>query len=218
MDLTKDYEKLYNHWLEEFQNHDLTNLPPDLFDHYKKIVLYINDYREEKTNELKEKLLKSYQNNFNFLFKDFMKIRKVKVMNSALSLMEIDLDKTLEAEKLLYQNIVAALKGYKKLKGITINGIGVEVESLKSGDIEIVKKPEIIHTSNALSQEMAIESEIIKKNINYLLVRFLEKTPALVGIDLKNYGPFDKEDIANLPVKNAKILIFEKLAEEIELT
>ncbi len=33
MDLTKDYKKLYNHWLEEFQNPDLTDLPPDLFDH-----------------------------------------------------------------------------------------------------------------------------------------------------------------------------------------
>jgi len=49
-------------------------------------------------------------------------------------------------------------------------------------------------------------------------VRILENTPALVGIDLKNYGPFQKEDIATLPVKNAKILIFEKFAEEIELT
>ena len=146
-----------------------------------------------------------------------MKIRKVKIKNSALSLMEIDLDKTIEAEKLLYQNIVAALKGYKKLKGITINEEGEESESLKREGLEIDKVPEIKHDSNSLSQEAAMESEITKKEINYLLVRFLEKTPALVGIDLKNYGPFEKEDIANLPVKNAKILIFEKFAEEIEL-
>lgn len=218
MDLTKDYEKLYNHWLEEFQNPKLTDLTQNLFVDYKKMVSYINNYREEKTDEFKEKLLKSYQNNFTFIFKDFMKIRKGKIMKSALSLMEINLDKTIEVEKLLYQNIVAALKGYKKVKGVTISEEEEKSESLKSGDIEIDKIPEISHTSNSVSPEISIESKVTKKEINYLLVRFLEETPALVGIDLKNYGPFGKEDVANLPVKNAKILIFEKFAEEIELS
>ena len=218
MDLTKDYEKLYNHWLEEFQNPELTNLTQDLYEDYKKIVSYINAYKEEKTDELKEKLLKSYQNNFNYLFKDFMKIRKVKIMKSGLSLVGIDLDKTIEAEKLLYQNIVAALKGYKKLKRETIYEEEEKSVPLKSRDFERDKIPEINHNSSSLSQEVTIESEVPKKEINYLLVRFLDKTPALVGIDLKNYGPFQKEDVANLPEKNAKILIFEKFAEKIELT
>ncbi|MFX0106178.1 MAG: hypothetical protein ACFE75_11910, partial [Candidatus Hodarchaeota archaeon] len=44
------------------------------------------------------------------------------------------------------------------------------------------------------------------------------KTPPLVGVDLINYGPFEKEDIANIPQKNAKILIYEKFAEEIDLS
>ena len=218
MDLTKDYEKLYNHWLAEFQNPELTNLTQDLFEDYKKIVAYINAYKEEKKDKLKEKLLKSYQDNFNYLLKDFMKIRKEKIMKSGLSLIEIDLDKTIEAEKLLYQNIVAALKGYKKVKDLTINEEEEKSEPLKSRDIEGDKRPEIKENSNSILTEMAIESDIVKKEINYLLVRILENTPALVGIDLKNYGPFQKEDIATLPVKNAKILIFEKFAEEIELT
>ena len=41
--------------------------------------------------------------------------------------------------------------------------------------------------------------------------------PPLVGIDGINYGPFQANDIANMPHKNAKILIYEKLAEEIEV-
>ncbi len=211
MHLTKDYEKLYNHWLNEFQNPELTNLTQELFEDYKKIVAYINAYKEEKKDELKEKLLKSYQNNFTYLFKDFMKIRKEKIMKSGLSLIEIDLDKTIEAEKLLYQNIVAALKGYKKVKAVTINKEEEKSETLNSRDIEEDKILEVNH-------KLVIDSEVPTKEISYLLVRFLEKTPALVGIDFKNYGPFQKEDIANLPVKNAKILIVEKFAEEIELT
>ena len=52
---------------------------------------------------------------------------------------------------------------------------------------------------------------------NYILVRFLKKTPALVGIDLLNYGPFEKENIASLPYENAKILLFEKFVDKIEV-
>jgi len=52
---------------------------------------------------------------------------------------------------------------------------------------------------------------------NYTLIRFLKKTPPLVGIDLLNYGPFEKEDIANVPLKNANILLNEKTAEKIEI-
>ena len=43
------------------------------------------------------------------------------------------------------------------------------------------------------------------------------KTPPLVGIDLINYGPFEKEDVANLPKENVKILISENFVEKIEI-
>ena len=50
-----------------------------------------------------------------------------------------------------------------------------------------------------------------------MLIKLLKKAPPLVRIDLINYGPCEKEDIANIPYKNAKILLAEKIAEEIEL-
>ena len=50
----------------------------------------------------------------------------------------------------------------------------------------------------------------------YLLVRFLKDVPEIVGSDLKTYGPFKPEDLATLPVENARILIKQGAAIKVE--
>ena len=49
-----------------------------------------------------------------------------------------------------------------------------------------------------------------------LLLRFLQEAPAIVGVDLKVYGPYSVEDVATLPVENAKVLVKQGIAMEIE--
>ena len=47
------------------------------------------------------------------------------------------------------------------------------------------------------------------------LVRFLHPVPRFVGRELEVYGPFDQEDIANLPTEIAEVLITKGRAQEI---
>lgn len=47
------------------------------------------------------------------------------------------------------------------------------------------------------------------------LIRLLESVPQFIGDDLKTYGPFETEEIANLPKRVSEILIKNKRAEEI---
>jgi len=49
-----------------------------------------------------------------------------------------------------------------------------------------------------------------------MLVRFVQEIPAIVGSDMKTYGPFKPEDIATLPTENARILIKQGVALEVE--
>jgi len=49
-----------------------------------------------------------------------------------------------------------------------------------------------------------------------VMVRFLKDVPAIIGADMKAYGPFKREDVASLPIENTKILIKQGLAEKIE--
>jgi DNA replication factor GINS len=50
-----------------------------------------------------------------------------------------------------------------------------------------------------------------------LVVRFLKDVPAIIGADMKVYGPFKREDVGVLPLENAKILLKQGLAAEIEM-
>jgi DNA replication initiation complex subunit (GINS family) len=47
-------------------------------------------------------------------------------------------------------------------------------------------------------------------------LRFIKEVPAVIGADMKTYGPFLVEDVASVPVENAKILIKQGLAELVE--
>jgi len=46
-----------------------------------------------------------------------------------------------------------------------------------------------------------------KKKPKKMLVRFLHEIPAIIGSDMKTYGPFKSEDVATLPVENARALV-----------
>ena len=51
-----------------------------------------------------------------------------------------------------------------------------------------------------------------------VILRFLKDTPAIIGIDLKTYGPFKIDDVGSLPAKNAKILVRQGFAKTIMIS
>ena len=222
MDLKKDYEKLFHHWLSEFQQTELTVLNQEIFESYKKILNYVNNFHEDLKNNLRSQVFESYKQNLNYLFNDLLKIREIKITNSALALREIELNNIIEAEKLLYQNLISSIKGYKKVKAASIFQ---EDGDLKPEELVITKPaiPREIEESEILFKEKdsilpEITVEEPKDQIDFTLLRFLKKTPPLVGIDLLNYGPFEKDNIASIPSQNANILIIEKFAQKVEIS
>lgn len=248
MDLEKDYKALYEHWLREFNQKELTQLTEITFKNYKKILEDLKHENIQKADIIKQKLLEQYIENIDYLFNDLLLMREVKIINKALILEDLNFKNVISPEKMLYQNIVGGLKGYNKMKALSIFE---EFEETKGEDeIESVinqedifkglDKPQSI-VEQEISTEDNSESESIgektiqevektkpknlqvkndikdTQKINYILIRFIKKTPALVGVDFINYGPFKEQDIANLPENNAKILLIEKFAEKIEV-
>jgi len=82
-------------------------------------------------------------------------------------------------------------------------------------------------------QESSLQFESFKKLVEKLLqgrlkkdeekprnglvvVRILREIPEIIGIDMKTYGPFKPEDIASLPAENARTLIKQGAAIEVE--
>lgn len=50
------------------------------------------------------------------------------------------------------------------------------------------------------------------------VVRFLSDFPAIVGVDLKTYGPFKAEDVATLPAENASALINQGVVKQVRFS
>lgn len=57
----------------------------------------------------------------------------------------------------------------------------------------------------------------IEREHKIAALRFLKDVPAIIGVDMKTYGPFTIEDVASLPSENANILIKQGFTEKIEL-
>ena len=49
-----------------------------------------------------------------------------------------------------------------------------------------------------------------------VILRFVQEIPALVGSDMKTYGPFGPEDVATLPPENARVLLKQGVAIEVD--
>ena len=62
-------------------------------------------------------------------------------------------------------------------------------------------------------QVLKVSIEKVHKRV---ALRFIKDIPAVIGLDMKTYGPFMVEDVASVPVENAKILIKQGLAELVE--
>ncbi|MFA5363782.1 MAG: hypothetical protein WC325_01200 [Candidatus Bathyarchaeia archaeon] len=58
----------------------------------------------------------------------------------------------------------------------------------------------------------------VKKDVKRMMtvLRFVQEIPALVGADMKTYGPFGPEDIATLPPENARLLVKQGVAVEVD--
>jgi len=225
MNIKDEYERLYKHWLKEFRNTDIVPLSNELFNDYKKNLDVINKSNKNQQTDTRNKkvslkLFNSFKDNFNYLFNDLLKIREIKILNAALALQEINLNNLLEAEKLFYKNLISDIKGYEKVKTLSIND-GLEIEKyekiLETNETAGIQTNDIEPKENLINETDA-QSVFKNEEFSYILIKFLRGAPPLVGIDLINYGPFNKEDIAFIPLQNAKILISEKFAEKIDLS
>ncbi len=70
--------------------------------------------------------------------------------------------------------------------------------------------------ANSLLQGHIPEVKMDKEH-RHTVLRFLKDIPAIIGADMKTYGPFRVEDVASLPIENARVLVKQGLAEFVEV-
>jgi DNA replication initiation complex subunit (GINS family) len=226
MDLKKDYQELYKHWLKEINDKEISKFNQEEYMKMKDILIKIKDLNTIDKNQIETQLIEAYQTNISFMIEDFMALRKLKILNSALIMEEINLENLTEIERLLYQNLVSTFKGFDKTSSLIYSKDAINIENLSHITPESSLEnnrfrmhPEVKETST-IKANNEIKSDVLEEDIeyDYTLIRIIKEAPELIGLDLKIYGPFQKEDIVNLPGKNAKILVNENFAEYFEVS
>src|SRR5208337_3486818 len=93
---------------------------------------------------------------------------------------------------------------------------------ISTNDLTDEEKRLVKHFNESLSNYKEHEKakqggSLAEDQADLSVVRFLDKVPEIVGVDLKIYGPYKKEDVGSLPNQNAQALIKQGLAKEIDV-
>lgn len=99
----------------------------------------------------------------------------------------------------------------------TILGEVEKPENILKEEEEIYHKIlEIIEEKKKFFEKNGNDAGKKEKEYKKVKVKFLKECPAIVGLDLKRYGPFKENDIALVIEEQSKIFVENKFAEVVE--
>ena len=196
------YEFLYELLRKEKFRKELQKLDENFF---KDVINYLEEKKailmsQEKKDSIfapsnVQKTRKQLEN-LQKIIKEFYERRETKIIQLAVFSSRTnapiqDYASMLEEEKEFYKTIVEELNNYRSSI----------LKSLLEGKLPIKGR-------NRKKQK---DQEPVETK----LVRFMQAIPQFVGDDLEVYGPFESEDISNLPTRVAEVLIKNNRAEEL---
>ena len=211
MEITQEviitYETLFELLKRERDRPDLQRLESTFF---SDIINYIKDKKrilEAKGDSVfaheEKKKTERQLDNINKIIKELYERREKKIISLALDKSRtksnlIDTSALLKEEKVIFDAITSLLDTYRE--AILYSALNERLPFMG----QIASKP---------AQEFQSANEL-KKSMK--LLRFLLQVPKFVSPELEEYGPFQAEDIANLPIDVAEVLINQDKAEEIK--
>lgn len=123
------------------------------------------------------------------------------------------------------ENVKKLVKGLVKLRydktlketvaGKVVAGdvLTVEEERLHKAVLPLAESYKAFLKGVLKGRSTPVEAEEKPKRV---LLRFLEEVPAVIGSDMRTYGPFKAEDMATLPVENARLFLEKDIAVQVE--
>jgi DNA replication initiation complex subunit (GINS family) len=180
------YDTINAAWDAEVKNEELQDLK-DL--QLNKMTEYLSKVRFELTetavgNQLQADLLSQEALNLEFMLKDLLMLRRSKIVKAALAQKRPHGELTLSEEE-FYNRLIRGIDGH--LEFVTELLTGLPSATLKQPGADDARAPETYD------------------EIEYILVKFVSPIKdAFLGIDEATWGPFEKGDIATIPVANAR--------------
>lgn len=194
------YTKLHKVWENEIKREELQNISDDFLHEMKKYTIQLN---KTTTNPetLSGRLTQTERNYANQMLDEIIEIRLNKIIKSELNGLPINAQAMTPEEQKLHSNLRQLLLEYKQSSENIIK------------DTQLKIQPTLPKTQTPLQPT----SKHDEKETELLLVRFLKPLPAIMGTDMKAYGPFQPEELATIPRQNAENLIKRGIANKVKV-
>jgi DNA replication factor GINS len=183
------YKELYKAWEKEMEIEEIQVLPKDF---YTNVSEYIKKLKEERRaldeKSLNARLIKQELEKVNNLVKDLVHLRIKKIIDSAIKTSLIQTSNLAQEEEIIHSKLIKVADDLQKILEDILEG--------KRGKkaLDLSSQPQRI------------------------LIRFLREIPAIIGSDMKPYGPFKAEDVASLPIQNIETLIKHGIVKRVNVT
>ncbi len=195
------YKRLHIAWDKETTKETLQNIPDDFLHEMKNYVTQLNK-TTATTDTLSGNLTTTERRYANQMLRELTEIRLNKIIKSEVNGLPLDAQAMTPEEQKLHSNLRQLLTGYKQ---------GSE---LPTPQHQPEKKP--APRPKPERKAPTPPPKIDEKDTELVLVRFLQSLPAIMGIDMKAYGPFQPEELANIPRQNAENLIKRGVAKAVQ--
>ena len=172
-------------------------------------------WREEKHNPELQKLPSNF---YDRLAKYIKKIREENRMLDEKTIRGKLLQREEENASRLTEELVKTR--YKKITNSVYGGGSPLSSSMTQEEMNLFRKILESYDSYRDLTRSLLQGHIPKENKSgtkgLKVVRFVREMPQLIGADLETYGPYKPDEIATLPDENARNLIKQGIAAEIE--
>jgi DNA replication factor GINS len=195
------YNQLYAAWQREIDDPTLGVLPPDF---YVKIGEYLRRIKDEDKvldkKSVKMNLLLHESANVERMLKELLETRYRKLIKTVTKNQKAPVGLLTVEEARMVETFADFTKTYHRFADNLMQGQIIQMTESDKTPIKVVIKTDT--------------APVPKRST----IRFLKSIPAIMGADMKSYGPFIAEDVASLPPQNAQILVKQGLAVLVEVS
>ena len=203
------YNELFAAWRREIDDPTLGGLPLDF---YVKIAEYLAHIKEDKGSldkkSVKVSLLEHEAGNVERMLEELLNIRYKKILKTITRLHKAPVELLATEEVKMCESFVGFANAYQQFARNLMEGQQTPIT------VTFIQ-PMVAQATEVPRAEIKPQVYVTHKR---LTLRFIKNIPAIMGADMKSYGPFTTEDVASLPALNAQILVKQGLAVLVEVS
>lgn len=181
------YDDLMENWRRERENEALQSIPEKFYAEMTDYISKIQDARSQEDVSLASRITEKESGYAQRLLKELTQLRMKKIIESELNGVVLAGKNLTREEQIFYSDLRRVLSSHEERLKSILMGHVPQIDTKPSPDVGLK------------------------------VIRFLKAVPAIIGIDMKTYGPFQLEDVVAIPVENAENLIRRGLAKEVEI-